>query len=414
MRPFWSDRDGNVALIFALVTIPLFGAMGAALDYSLATAYRADIQKALDATALALTKIMPADQATLDTVGMQYFTANLGDHPLTDLELTVTPDIGTLRVQASGTYRVYMASLIGASTVDLGASAEAKWSIGKVEVALALDNSWSMDSLGRMTQLKAASHDLLNVLESAAREPDDAKVAIIPFDSVVNVGTANVGSSWLRWDLWESNNRTCTGSGDNRVCVPKDHSEWHGCVWDRNKNRDASDEAPGSDTASKFPAWQCNNSLNSNRLVSLLPLTTNWTGLHAKVDEMIPSGFTNITIGLVWAFHALSPTPVMEEGAAYTAENLAKYVILLSDGDNTRNRFGDSTSTMNNRTRLACDNIKAAGIKIYSVRLIDGNAGLLRDCASSADMYYDVQNASQLSGVFSSIGSEIASLHLSK
>jgi hypothetical protein len=129
---------------------------------------------------------------------------------------------------------------------------------------------------------------------------------------------------------------------------------------------------------------------------------------------MIPSGFTNITIGLVWAFHALSPTPVMEDGAAYTAENLTKYVILLSDGDNTRNRFGDSTSTMNSRTRLACDNIKAAGIKIYSVRLIDGNGGLLRDCASSPDMYYDVQNANQLSGVFSSIGSEIASLHLSK
>jgi hypothetical protein len=29
-------------------------------------------------------------------------------------------------------------------------------------------------------------------------------------------------------------------------------------------------------------------------------------------------------------------------------------------------------------------------------------------------MYYDVQDASQLSGVFSSIGAEIASLHLSK
>lgn len=414
MRQFWSDREGNVALVFALVSIPLFGAMGAALDYSMASAYRTDIQKSLDATALALTKIMPADQATLDTVGMQFFTANLGHHSLTNLQLTVTPDIGTLRVEASGTYTVYMAGLIGATTIELGAGAEAKWSIGKVEVALALDNSWSMDSLGRMTQLKAASHDLLNVLESAARQPDDAKVAIIPFDAVVNVGTAHVAASWLRWDFWEDDNRTCSGNGGNRTCVPKDHSEWHGCVWDRSKNRDANDDAPEDSQSTEYPAWQCNNSLNSNRVVPMMPLTTDWTALHGKIDQMIPSGFTNITIGLVWAFHALSPTAVMEEGAAYDAENLTKYVILLSDGDNTRNRFGDSTSTMNNRTRLACTNIKAAGIKIYSVRLIDGNASLLRDCASSSDMYYDVQNSSQLSGVFSSIGSEIASLHLSK
>jgi Flp pilus assembly protein TadG len=62
MRRFWSDRRGNVALVFALAAIPVFGAMGAAVDYSMASAYRSDIQKALDATALALTKIMPAEQ----------------------------------------------------------------------------------------------------------------------------------------------------------------------------------------------------------------------------------------------------------------------------------------------------------------------------------------------------------------
>ena len=104
----------------------------------------------------------------------------------------------------------------------------------------------------------------------------------------------------------------------------------------------------------------------------------------------------------------------MTGAAAYDAENLTKYVILLSDGDNTRNRFGDSTNTMNNRTRDTCDGIKGDGIKIYTVRLIEGNASLLRACATSNDMYYDVENSSELSGVFSAIGSEIASLHLSK
>jgi hypothetical protein len=185
-------------------------------------------------------------------------------------------------------------------------------------------------------------------------------------------------------------------------------------VWDRDKNNDISDAQPTTSNSTRYPAWQCSNSLNSNRLVSMMQLTTNWQALHAKVDEMIPAGYTNITIGLVWAWHLLSPTPVVSDGAAYGTENLTKYVILLSDGDNTRNRFGDSGNTMNNRTASVCTNIKDAGIKIYTVRLIDGNASLLRDCATSPGMYYDVDNASQLSGIFNAIGSEIASLHLSR
>ena len=153
MRHFWSDEEGNIALLFSLAMIPILGSMGIALDYSVASSYRTDLQKALDATALALTKIMPADQTTLDTVGNQYFQANLGPNTLTNLQLIVAPEAGKLKLTAKGTYKVQMAHVIGADTVPISASADAKWSIGKVEIALVLDNSWSMNDLGRMTEL---------------------------------------------------------------------------------------------------------------------------------------------------------------------------------------------------------------------------------------------------------------------
>src|SRR5262245_18914566 len=113
--------------------IPIIGSMGVALDYSVASSYRTDIQKALDATALALTRIMPADQATLDTVGNQYFQANLGPHQIDDLQLTVTPELGKLRLSAKGKYRPQLAHLVGVHDVNLGTNSEARWSIGKVE-----------------------------------------------------------------------------------------------------------------------------------------------------------------------------------------------------------------------------------------------------------------------------------------
>jgi Mg-chelatase subunit ChlD len=144
-----------------------------------------------------------------------------------------------------------------------------------------------------------------------------------------------------------------------------------------------------------------------------MPLSTDWTALNAKVDQMTAAGNTNITVGLVWGWHALTASlPFME--AAAPAPDLDKVIVLLTDGDNTQNRWSQSSSVIDARTRAACDNIKAAKIKIYTVRVIDGNVSLLKGCATNASMYYDVQQADQLNGVFSSIAQSLASVRLSR
>lgn len=274
---------------------------------------------------------MPTDDATLNAVGNQYFQANLGNHTLTNLQLTVTSGVGTIRLSATGTYKVKMANLIGGSTIDLGASAEAKWNVGKVEVALVLDNSGSMGSYSRMTHLKNAAHSLLDVLENAAREPDDAKVAIVPFDQVVGVGPSYVNAAWLDWTEWEANNGTCTRSryktrstceANDGAWTPADHSAWEGCVRDRDKNNDISDAEPDGTTARKYPAWQCDNTINSQRLVALHPLSTDWPSLNAKIEAMTVAGYTNIPIGLVWGWHVLSPTPCSRKAPPTTPSTL--------------------------------------------------------------------------------------------
>ncbi len=456
-RRFWSGaegRKGNAAILFALSIIPLVGATGAAVDYSLANASRTSMQKALDSTALALAKLMPLTQAQLDTQGWQIFTASLGNISVnitpSNLQITM-PESGRLVLNVSGQYQPSISGVIGINNFPVGASAEVTWGIGKIEVALVLDNSGSMDGQ-RITELKKASKNLLNVLKSAAREEGDAKVAIVPFDSRVKVGTQHRNQSWLRWDNWNSENGSCNKSGSSyqtqsactsqKVCTKSQYTSqsscqsnggswvtatwttantntWDGCVWDRDQsgspNYDISDAAPTTTNATKYPAWQCAHGLSFPGMVTeMMPLTTNWTSLAGRIDQMQPSGYTNITIGLVWGWHALSPTPVMQEGAAYNTANLSKFLILLSDGDNTRSRHSSTTTTINTRTSSVCTNIKNAGIKIYTIRLIDGNATVLRNCASDPSMYYDVQNASQLSEVFNAIGGQIASLHLSQ
>jgi hypothetical protein len=418
--------------------------------------------------------MMPVNQQTLDTVGMQYVLANLGPNTLSGLNLTVSADAGHLTLHATGEYTPQIASILGIGTFPVGAHAEAKWSLGKVEIALVLDLSLSMNTpSARIQALRAATNDLINVLEDAEREPGDAKVAIAGFDGMVNINNAgythSTAPSWIRWDWWDANaydsinNRcsinfnvsnvpagtwlkaycesrsasSCVGAWGstqwqcqnnggkwvttNGVWTSLSRSNWTGCVYDRDQStHDVGDAAPTSTNSTKYPAAKCYGTAPQ----AITALNSNWSSLRSKAKSLTPTGYTNITIGMVWGWHLLSPTSLYTEGASYDTENLTKYIILMTDGDNTKNRAMEPKDCMSNlscaasnldpRTSAVCTKIKDAGIKIYSVRLIDGNANLIRNCASDPSMYYDVQDASQLSGVFSSIGAEIASLHLSK
>ena len=414
IRNWFSDRRGNVAITFALAIIPVFGAMGVAVDYSMANSARTNMQAALDATGIALQRQMPLTQTQMNTIGSAFFLGNLGNSPLTNITVTFTPGTGTITLDSTGTYNTGLASvlkLVGMPTsFPVAAHSQVQWGLGKVEVALALDNTGSMAQSGKLTQLKIAAKNLLTTLQNAAVNPGDAKVAIIPFGTEVNIGTTYASQTWLRWDLWDSNNQSCSGWGWNQNCSPQNHNTWTGCVIDRDQSNDVSDTTPTSTTSTKFPTEQCQSSVTT-----MMPLGYDWAALNSKIDQMVADGNTDVTIGLVWGFHALSPTTPLTEGAAYGTANLSKYLIILTDGTNTQNRWSTDQSTIDARTALACTNIKNAGIKIYAIRVIDGNATLLQNCASDPNtMYFNVTNATQLSGVFSAIGTVIANLHLSK
>ena len=198
----------------------------------------------------------------------------------------------------------------------------------------------------------------------------------------------------------------CTSNG--HTWTPNNHNTWNGCVNDRDQNNDTTNTAVtvGS-PATMYRAHQA-----SACPAAMMPLSSDWTALNAKIDAMTPTGNTNVTIGLQMAWQSLSP--VAPFNAPSPAPDLDKVIILLTDGTNTQNRWSSTASVIDARTQKACDNAKAANVKIYTVRVIEGNAALLQNCATKPDMYYDVEQASQLNGVFSSIAQNLASLRIAK
>ena len=393
-RAFRADRGGNVTLIFALAIIPIFGAVAAAVDYSRGNSARTAMQASLDATSLMISKeALDLQSGQIQQKAKSYFNSQFTRSDVKNLNLSftlVTNGPGDFTVVGEATARIdtALAQVIGYKTMDLRVTSQVRWGFKSLELALALDNTGSMASKNKMVELKAAVKLLLATLKKNSRVPGDTKIAIVPFSTVVNVGTENADAPWIAYD---SN-------------ITK--GNWGGCVADRDQPNDVKDTAP-SGGGSLFPVADCGG------LVKSLPLTTNWSALESMVDTMKPAGMTNVTIGMMWGWHALSPTEPFSQGQV-DRPDVDKVMILLTDGLNTANRFTTNASQIDSRTAAVCDNIKQAKIKLFTVRVIEGNLSLLQGCASASNMFYDVQVASQLTSVFASIAASLSGARLSK
>lgn len=178
-------------------------------------------------------------------------------------------------------------------------------------------------------------------------------------------------------------------------------------------------------------------------LAPLMRLTTDFSSLKTAINSMTAIGDTNIPIGLAWGWNLLSPNgPFSSDTAAYNTPKNDKVVILMTDGQNAnanpgsnnaslysgigyiwQNRIGITSGTstqrqtaLDNRLTLLCQNMKAKGVEIYTIRVEvnDSNYQVLQGCATKPDMFYDVKQASDLNSVFSAIAARIQNLRLSK
>lgn len=395
---FIDDRRASAVPIFALAVIPVIAMTGAAVDYSRANSVRAAMQAALDAAALNVSRdAQTLSAAQITQKATDYFNANFHRSEASNVQVTASftsPQQGSfkLSVSATATVNPMFMQIADVGPFNLAASSDVNWGVKRLELALVLDNTGSMAQSGKLQALKTAAHNLLDTLKNAAAKDGDVKVAIIPFDTKVNVGTSFKTASWINFSTYGVN-----------------PDVWNGCVTDRTQSYDVQDTTPAAgNSQTLFPARNCTTSL-----VSAMPLSYDWTALNAKIDQMAAAGNTNITIGLAWGWHALTQNLPFTEAQA-PQPDLDKVIVLLTDGENTQNRWTSSTSSIDARTQAACANIKAAAIRVYTVRVIDGNSSLLRACASNSSMYYDVQQADQLDKVFTSIAQNLANLRISR
>ena len=420
---FLRDRRGGILPMLAFTAVPLMASVGVAVDYSRATAAKAQFQAALDSTALMLSKnAADLSAADLQTQATKTFAAVFTNTQAQNVAVTTSySSTGGSKILLSGsaTLPTNFLGLLGYSSIPINASATSTWGNTRLRVALVLDNTGSMASDDKMTALKSAAHGLLSQLQAAASKPEDVYVSVVPFNKDVNFGSSNYAASWLRWDLWEAVNGSCSiskyGSSQTRcnnnggTWTPADHSTWNGCLTDRDQNYDTTNDAPVAG-ATLYPAEQY-----SSCPASLMGLSNDWTALSSKIDAMTPVGNTNQAIGLQMGWQSLTQSPFTVP--AFDPDyKYSQVVILLTDGLNTQDRWYSSQSSIDTRQEKTCANVKAAGITIYTVQVNTGGdptSTLLQNCASDSNKFFLLTSSTEIPTTFSQIGTALTQLRLS-
>jgi hypothetical protein len=341
-----------------------------------------------------------------------------------------------------------------------------------LELALVLDNTGSMwadpngvtrtDLTG--TPFKAmqdAAFELIDVIYGVETEIENVWVSLVPYVATVNVGSTRTG--WLNATDEAITNPSVFGAGG-----------WKGCVMARAHPYDGDDTPPSAQkfTSFRYPKTSTDNNyppINDDYTGSnaarkgpnlgcgtpITPLTASRATIEDGIRDMKPwrRGGTTGNLGLAWGWRTISPrwrglwggdTPATHP-LDYNTALMEKVVVILTDGKNefydlpsghsspsdytaygrvnapgpvglNESDRDDGRDELDERMEQTCEDMKAEGIRIYTITfggIPDTQArDLFRNCASSPSMYRHAPSNDDIADVFAAIGGELANLHI--
>jgi Flp pilus assembly protein TadG len=431
---FRRDQKGAVAIIFALALIPMMLFMGVAIDYTRAANVRTEMQAAIDATALAVAR--EPSSISDDEFAQQARAMFDGDFSASDavaidsFSASRATDTGVVTVSASGHLKTSLLGAVDVSSIQFGATTTAQSGSKNLEVVMALDNTGSMADNNKIGELIQAANDLVDDLSTNITGAGQLKIGMVPFTTDVRLDSSDptyTGASWI--DFSNAQTQSCSWTYNRRTGWTQTCSNvlsWNGCITDRTQPYNTSDAAVTGSTT-EYPAVK---TCPDSNLALVQPLTTDFASLKTEINTMTAGGNTNVTIGAIWGLALLSQQAPFTQGAAYSDTETEKYLIILTDGANTADRYSSCNTysginmtcvgTMNDRTLAACSAAKSAGLTVYTIGVmldtstVDGASAdaMLRSCATDSSYYVPVSNAEALVPTFIGIAKSIENLRL--
>lgn len=361
------DRRGQVAIIFALAMIPLFGIAAFSIDLTRAFIAKTHLQASIDAAALAASTAYGKSDTEIQAIGTSFFNRNYesrGWVPPTTPIITVNDNV--MHVEATATFKTSIMSLFGFSTLPIHASTDTISEPTGIEVALVVDVTHSMatstSGTPRITALRNAALDLVGILFDNSPNTNLVKISIIPYNGTVNIGTGNAayvtgtdaanfpGTSWggcvmARGNGFDGVDAYYPGAASGAG------GEWAAYRWPAEPNQSTAGGAEhigcvnpaGISSPYKSIIDAFNTTIDYPGLTfgpnrscpdPILPLTSDRELIESKISnlQVFSRSATMSSLGAAWGWRTLSQDAPFTEGAGYEDLYWQKYIIIMTDG----------------------------------------------------------------------------------
>lgn len=449
------DECGTIAVQFAVMLIAVLVLAGAAVDFSRQETLSQELSASIDATAIAAARFAMdnSDEEAIKTYAKEFLSGSFKGGTLAKTDVIFAEGSITIDAQVELPTTILALASIDKFTVNATTTAEFVTS-KSIEIALVLDTSESMRG-DPLAALQDAANGMIDTI--IVDNAEHTKMAIVPFNNFVNVGTDKEGQSWLSVPSDYSNTVTtmvtdteafeamgcyaesysCTidngpGTCWRDVCpggadVPKKEDtvtynfSWYGCVNSRAAPLDIEEtnfhmtKTKGHMTTS---SWSCNS--------PIVPLTSKISDLKDSINSLYVSAETYTAQGLAWGYRILTPEKPFTEAAPFSEfanGKGEKVIVLMSDGANTRMRDSSSKPThwhadasgSNDQMIANCNTIKNANITIYTIAfgIADSTTkGLLKQCATSPSHAHEANSATDLKDAFEDVANDLIEIAL--
>lgn len=462
VNEFGRSRSGSFAILTGLVAAVLALSAGFAVNlaqlYNVRSALRNSLDSAVTSTARDITTGVIDVKDAREWV--ERFLIVNGDPTIMDGDrivldtLVVDKLLGTLKATAHVNVPLYFPLFGSNKERRVGAESASLYSDKKIEVAMMLDVTGSMEGQ-KIKDLKTAASNAVDALtKNQNKDNPRVRIALVPYSYGVNLGAALAKdvvfaetnkSSDLPPPFDAKEDETAANQGlPPGSSAPKAPDD---CATERKTpdlKADFSDDAPDSKRWRKFNGKDREYYAKVNRddrlgnncpKAVLLPLSPDAEALKKQIKDFAASGFTAGGIGVQWAYYMLSEkwAPAIKKAglgdgpAKADPKKVAKIAILMTDGEfntayadvATGKVVTDQAAKSNSYAESLCTNMKKDGIEVFTIgfKLTDKSAkDIMKKCASpdtgAFKRYYETSTGAELNEAFLTIARNIEALVL--
>ena len=182
------NESGAVAIWFAVMAPPMAVLGFGLIDVNRASVEKRQLQDALDAATLLAARSTATTDSGMQAIGAPALEAQLTGVSEATIQSSSFRIVGTTVVgKATASVVPVIANLWLQGNMTIGADAEVARSSNNLEVSIVLDITGSMAGT-KLTDLKAAAKDLIDLVVSDTQTPYYSKAALVPFSLGVNAG----------------------------------------------------------------------------------------------------------------------------------------------------------------------------------------------------------------------------------